>query len=655
MIVFAGAGVSMVAPTSLPGRSDFVAAVLRALAEQVGAYTSEGTGRYLLRELAVCGPIAVSPDYMADIIAEEEGENYFRVLQALDTEETNACHRAIAAMARGGTVRAVVTTNFDRLLERACEQAGVAYRAYASPEDFDELRMNLEAGEPPAFPIVKVHGTADAPQTMVDTLSQRLAGRPQSLEAALSALYARHHILFAGFSGADLDYDSNYLGLRAAAAQNEGFTFLARRGSPVRPSILELRSLWGNHSVIEEGELPGWLVEHAGKSGANVHSPSAEDKLHERQEQVLAHARQWAQHLGMLQAVNIFVSLLRAGGKDRLAGHVLYIVWTHYRRSEDSDKPAYGRFNHHLGRMLLDYGETLESLRPSTSFRQVWSSDGRDLVNEQTALDFLAMTPDSGYYDSLPDLAVCYALFGATKKALDVVQALLRSAAEHSDLRRYVIGALAGGAVWSIAGVWSEGLEHLEHAYRLATHMGHEPSRARLCAHLVRFLGWKERHEEAAARYEEGLRIAGRLGMRATQSELSTAWASALVEQGRAPEALPLSGAAYDYFHETGRLAMQTRAALDHLKAAIEAGNQEGFDRALAWLAEGERGYTPHVALLRAEASVRFGTTIDARQELDRALSAAEGTGNEWALLTARDWEQVLAEREQRERAGQRS
>jgi len=49
------------------------------------------------------------------------GPDYFRVLQALDAEEWNGCHAAIAALAKAGLVAAIVTTNFDRLLERALE------------------------------------------------------------------------------------------------------------------------------------------------------------------------------------------------------------------------------------------------------------------------------------------------------------------------------------------------------------------------------------------------------------------------------------------------------------------------------------------------------------------------------------------------------
>ena len=65
---------------------------------------------------------------------------------------------------------------------------------------------------------------------MVDTMRQRLMGRPEGLERALIDLMAENHVLFAGFSGADLAHDPGYLGLRAAAERNQGFTCLVRPG-----------------------------------------------------------------------------------------------------------------------------------------------------------------------------------------------------------------------------------------------------------------------------------------------------------------------------------------------------------------------------------------------------------------------------------------
>jgi hypothetical protein len=40
--------------------------------------------------------------------------------------------------------------------------------------------------------VVKVHGTVEAPESMVDTLQQRVRGRPEALNGALQRLMVRY-------------------------------------------------------------------------------------------------------------------------------------------------------------------------------------------------------------------------------------------------------------------------------------------------------------------------------------------------------------------------------------------------------------------------------------------------------------------------------
>ncbi|HSF58514.1 MAG TPA: SIR2 family protein, partial [Candidatus Binatia bacterium] len=161
---------------------------------------------------------------------DECGLEYFRVLQALDTEDRNACHDAIATLAAHHYLAAIVTTNFDRLIERALEAADVPYRVFYDSTHYEALPDVVASGFREPLPVIKVHGSGEVPESTVDTLRQRIKGRPEALERAIRALLSRHHVLFAGFSGADLAYDEGYLGLRAAAAENRSFTCLLRPG-----------------------------------------------------------------------------------------------------------------------------------------------------------------------------------------------------------------------------------------------------------------------------------------------------------------------------------------------------------------------------------------------------------------------------------------
>jgi hypothetical protein len=144
------------------------------------------------------------PDFMAQLMEEQAGLDYFRVLESLDTETLNENHSLIAALAGSGVVRAVVTTNFDRLLERALDAAGTPSRVFATGTDFEELPVALD--EAPERLLVRRTARSSTWSRWVDTLAQRVAGRPQALEDSITRLLERHACLVVGFSGADLAY-----------------------------------------------------------------------------------------------------------------------------------------------------------------------------------------------------------------------------------------------------------------------------------------------------------------------------------------------------------------------------------------------------------------------------------------------------------------
>jgi NAD-dependent SIR2 family protein deacetylase len=63
-------------------------------------------------------------------------------------------HRALAALCVAGRVRVIMTTNFDRLLERALADAGVAPQVIATAEDLNGMTPLVHA----AATVIKVNG-----------------------------------------------------------------------------------------------------------------------------------------------------------------------------------------------------------------------------------------------------------------------------------------------------------------------------------------------------------------------------------------------------------------------------------------------------------------------------------------------------------------
>lgn len=78
-------------------------------------------------------------------------------------------HRAIAKLVRGGYVRLIVTTNFDRLTERALEDEGIAPIVVSGPDQLGGLPPLAHLG----CCVVKVHG---------DYLDTRIRNTPTELE-----------------------------------------------------------------------------------------------------------------------------------------------------------------------------------------------------------------------------------------------------------------------------------------------------------------------------------------------------------------------------------------------------------------------------------------------------------------------------------------
>src|SRR5262249_31711705 len=153
---------------------------------------------------------------------------------------------------------------FDRLLELALDAAGVRATVYCAPADFERL---VDGPAPGETPVIKVHGSVERTGTMVDTLRQRVVGRPEQLEAALVRLFSEHAVLAVRFSGADLASDPRYLGLRAGAAASPSFTVVNREGGEPTEALDELVDEAGDRARIVDGVLPDCLVALAGALG----------------------------------------------------------------------------------------------------------------------------------------------------------------------------------------------------------------------------------------------------------------------------------------------------------------------------------------------------------------------------------------------------
>ncbi|QND24530.1 hypothetical protein HB774_34650 (plasmid) [Rhizobium leguminosarum bv. viciae] len=225
LVIFAGAGISVPPPSRLPGWNELQHQVAAALAHRLEDFGPED---WLDKDVETLKQIRQAnrfpPEYQAQIIEEACGRRYFEGLQALDVRASNACHRAIAALMKENTVAALVTTNFDRLVELSLDERKGMYQSVIEETDFAAFAAaGPVAGVPP---VIKVHGCVSSATSMIDTLKQRMLGRREAVEQAISRLEG-FHWLFAGFSAHDLTIDPNYLGLKSLMSRASGGTYLA--------------------------------------------------------------------------------------------------------------------------------------------------------------------------------------------------------------------------------------------------------------------------------------------------------------------------------------------------------------------------------------------------------------------------------------------
>jgi hypothetical protein len=255
-VVLAGAGISAVAPSDLPSWWHFNEAVLEGIRDrfldgfpQSDADVQTGLERLELNAVGVARFSQIVYDAFA-------GSSWFALLTKLEGSVPNQCHDALATLAAEGKLAAIVTTNFDSLIERAFGDLGVALEVKAAGGAWPIPDLSPDS----ACQLVKVHGSALQADSLVDLANQKTQGLPPMLRAWLSRLFSEYPLLVAGFSGADLEFGPDYLGLEEAAALTPSprWTTRASRDPLLRAKALVERARDGRFIV---GELPQVLVE----------------------------------------------------------------------------------------------------------------------------------------------------------------------------------------------------------------------------------------------------------------------------------------------------------------------------------------------------------------------------------------------------------
>ncbi|PUE62783.1 hypothetical protein B9Z45_02970 [Limnohabitans sp. 2KL-17] len=104
-------------------------------------------------------------------------------------------HHAIAALVRGGFIRVIITTNFDRLMENALREQGIEPTVVASKDA-------LKGAEPLTHSqcyLVKLHG--DYKDARILNTDSELSAYPPSYKKLLDRIFDEHGLIVCGWSG----------------------------------------------------------------------------------------------------------------------------------------------------------------------------------------------------------------------------------------------------------------------------------------------------------------------------------------------------------------------------------------------------------------------------------------------------------------------
>lgn len=344
IVILAGAGVSAGWPSAVPAWKALNRLIVHALCDriesglQVAGWLADGRAAIDRQRTDDRFP----PEYQAQVIEEMCGERYFRALQALDIGVINSAHDAIAALAATGRVKAIVTTNFDRLIELALERRGVPHVVAYDDDGFTNI------GAARALPVIKIHGSVSDHLSMIDTLKQRRRGRSAALQQCLEPLHAAHWI-YAGFSAADLDGNPDYLGLRQGAKRSAGATYIAFPGSPEPGTGAKLLlAAYGERGRVVIADVALHLNAMSGNDVEIAASEALGPAL------VEAGLSRWADSLTISAAALCLGAILEAIGEAELGVRIMDRI---VRREYDERGTAdYSAIQLHYGRLGAAWG-----------------------------------------------------------------------------------------------------------------------------------------------------------------------------------------------------------------------------------------------------------------------------------------------------------
>jgi len=193
-ILFAGAGVSKDAGVPTAWDLMLKTASLLYTADNSEGEPKEGMEKWFINsEYAkltyseLIGKIYTKPSEQQDFLK-----------QYLTGHKLGEAHKEIAELARRGIIRAIITTNFDKYIENALEEAGLQVQVISTEDDLKNSEPLIHCK---AVRIYKPHG--DLGKGALKNTTKDLESLDPLMEQELIRILSEHGVIILGYSGID--------------------------------------------------------------------------------------------------------------------------------------------------------------------------------------------------------------------------------------------------------------------------------------------------------------------------------------------------------------------------------------------------------------------------------------------------------------------
>jgi len=243
--ILMGSGVSRAA--GVPTGWEVTLNLVRQLAELQGEATEDPEAWYIERfgqepnYSEVVNRLAPTQDQRRSLL-----QGYFEPDEEEREEgkkEPTAAHRAIARLCSKGYVRVIVTTNFDRLLERALEAEGVSPIVIDTPDAAEGAPPLQHSG----CTVVKANG--DYLDTRIKNTPEELGEYDDRINALLGRIFREYGLVVCGWSGT---YDTALIDALKRAGGRRYMAYWVSRGAPSEAER-SLTTFIGGMSIEAEG------------------------------------------------------------------------------------------------------------------------------------------------------------------------------------------------------------------------------------------------------------------------------------------------------------------------------------------------------------------------------------------------------------------